>query len=138
MKPASRLRRRLLIIAALLLVFTLLGFFVAPIIVKSQLEKRLSAELGRRVTVEKVRVNPYTVSLGLEDFAIRERDGSRTFVGWRRLFVDVDVLGSLWKNWTVSEIALDGFEVKIAIKADRTYNFSDILAKVAPPASTPP
>ena len=70
MKRASRLRRFLVLVAGLALVFTIVGFFVIPPIAKSLLEKRLSAELGRQVTVEKIRLNPYTLSVTLETFAI--------------------------------------------------------------------
>lgn len=138
MKPASKLRRRLLIVAGVIAFYTLAGFFLAPAILKSQLEKRLSTELGRRVTVEKVRVNPYAVSLTLENFAIREADGVETFAGWRRLYVNVDALGSILKQWSVSEVALDAFAARIAIRPDSTFNFSDILARLTAPAAPPP
>src|SRR3954465_10328901 len=108
MKVTSRLRRCLWTALALLLVFTVVGFFVLPPIVKSQLEKRLSATLGRRVTVESVKVNPYALSLTLRDLAIKEKDGAAPFVGWRTLYVNFDALSSLWGEWVLSEIALDG------------------------------
>ncbi|MBL9208944.1 MAG: DUF748 domain-containing protein [Opitutaceae bacterium] len=137
MKPASKLRRRLLIVAGLIALYTVVGFFLAPVIVKSQLEKRLSAELGRRVTVEKVRTNPYAISLTLENFAIRERDGASKFVDWRRLYVDVDVWTSIWSAWSLGEIDLEGFDARIAVNADSSLNFADILTKLDRPAATP-
>jgi uncharacterized protein involved in outer membrane biogenesis len=137
MKPASKLRRRLLIVVGLIALYTVIGFFLAPVIVKSQLEKRLSAELGRRVTVEKVRTNPYAISLTLENFAIRERDGTSKFVDWRRLYVNVDVWHSIWSAWSLSEIDLDGFDARIAVNADSSLNFADILTKLDRPAAAP-
>src|SRR5687768_7572576 len=137
MKRPSRVRRWITIGAILLILFTLVGFFVVPPIVRSQLEKRLSAQLGRRVTVEKVRLNPYTMAMTLEKFAILETDNTTKFLGWRRLLVNADPWSS-WKEWVVSEIALDGFESRVAIHADSTFNFSDLLTKLAPAAKTPP
>jgi hypothetical protein len=137
MKPASRLQRRLLIVGGMIALYTVTGFFLAPVIVKSQLEKRLSAELGRRVTVEKVRTNPYAASLTLENFAIRERDGTSKFVDWRRLHVNVDVWHSIWSAWSLSEIDLDGFDARIAVNADSSLNFTDILTKLDRPAAAP-
>lgn len=113
--------------------FTVVGFFVLPPIVKSQLEQRLSAELGRRVTVEKVRVNPYALSLALENFAIRERDGTTTFLAWRRLYVNFDALSSLAGEWVLSDVTLDGFAARVEINSDQSLNFSDVLAKFAQP-----
>src|SRR5690348_4511869 len=99
MKRASRVRRWLYVTVILVFLFTIGGFFVIPPIAKSQLQKRLSAELGRQVTVEKIRVNPYALSVTLEKFAILEKDNPGTFVGWRRLYVNVDGLASLWREW---------------------------------------
>jgi len=137
MKPASKLRRRLLIVVGLIAFYTVTGFFLAPVIVKSQLEKRLSAELGRHVTVEKVRTNPFAISLTLENFAIRERDGTSKFVDWRRLYVNVDVWNSIWSAWSLGEVDLEGFDARIAVNADSTLNFADILTRLDRPAAAP-
>lgn len=133
MKLAPSVLRRLLVGIGLVGLFTVVGFFVLPPMVKSQLEQRLSAELGRRVTVEKIRVNPYALSLTLENFAIRERDDTTTFLGWRRLYVNFDALSSFAGEWVLSEIALDGFAARVEVKADQSLNFSDVLAKLEPP-----
>jgi hypothetical protein len=133
MKTNSRNRRRLLIVAALLALFSITGFLIAPPILKTQLEKRLSAELDRRVTVEKVRLNPFALSLTLENFAVHEPDGTTHFLGWTRLYVNFDALGSLRGEWVLSEIALDGFTTRVAVNADQSFNFSDLLARLAPP-----
>ena len=140
MKPApssSRFRRNLWIAAVVVALFTVVGFFVVPPIVKAQLEKRLSAELGRTVTVGKVRFNPYALSLTLEDFDIRLKEGNGSFVGWKRLYVDFDALSSLTGDWVLSAIELDGFHLGVVIKPDGSLNFSDILAKLTPPRATP-
>ena len=56
--------RRWMIIAAIAgFLFTVVGFFVLPPIIKSQAETRLSALLGRKVTIGKVRLNPYALSV---------------------------------------------------------------------------
>src|SRR5262245_25924298 len=111
----SRSARRGLIAIALLALFTITGFFVLPPIVRSQVEKRASSELGRRVTLGKVRLNPYTLSLTLESFAIAERDGTTPFLGWRRLHVNFDAISSLRGEWVLSEVALAGFETRVRV-----------------------
>ena len=138
MPSPSRLRRWLIVAAVLLIVFTVVGFFVLPPVIKAQAEKRLSAELGRTVRIGKVSVNPYELSLAIENFAVLEADGTTTFVGWRRVFVNFDALASLRGEWVLSEVSLDGFEGRVAIKADQSFNFSDILAKFAAKPATPP
>jgi hypothetical protein len=137
MKVSAVNRRRLVILGALVLVFTVVGFLVLPPIIKAQLEKRMSAELGRAVTVEEVHVNPYALSLALDHFAIREKDGTSVFLAWRRLYVRLDPLRSLWTAWGLSEVDLDGFQVRVDLGADRAFNFADILARVLPPPGAP-
>ena len=127
--------RRLLIAGIALALFTVGGFFVAPSIVKTQLEKRAGEALGRTVTVGKVRVNPYTVSVTLEQLDVRLKDGSGSFLGWDRLYVNLDPLASIIGAWTVGEIELDGFHVTAQLKPDGSFNFSDILARLNAPAA---
>ena len=136
MKRASRVRRWLAIVITLVVVFTLLGFFVVPAIARLQLETRLSAKLGRRVTVEKVRMNPYTASVTLENFAVAEKDNAAKFFGWRRLHVNVDPLSS-WKEWVVHEIVLEDFDSRVVVNQDSSFNFSDLIAKLAPAETAP-
>ncbi|MBX3751139.1 MAG: DUF748 domain-containing protein [Opitutaceae bacterium] len=138
MQTPPRVRRRFLVAGVLVALFTITGFLILPPIVRTQLEQRLSAELGRTVTVEKVRLNPYTLSITLENFAIREPDGTALFVGWQRLYVNFDALSSLWGEWVLGDIALDGFRANVALRADHTMNFADILQRFTPPAGAPP
>ncbi len=137
-QPSSHFRRKLCIAAVLLAVFTVTGFFVVPPVLKSQLEKRISAQLGRTVTLGKVRCNPYSLSLTLEDFDIRLKDGNGSFLGWSRLYVNFDALASMTGDWVLSEVELDGFHATTVIKADGSLNFSDILARLTPPAVAAP
>ena len=133
-----RVRLLLWIAAVCLVLFTVTGFFVLPPIVRSQLEKRLTAQLGRTVTVGKVRINPFTPSVTVEKFDIREADGAASFVDWDRLYVKVGVLPLLVGAWVVEAVELDGLRVRAAINADGSMNFSDLIAKFNGPAAPAP
>ena len=137
MHPPTKLKRRLLVAAALLALFLLTGFFLLPPVIRSQLEKQLSATLGRQVSVERVRLNPCVLSLTIENFTVRERDGTTPFLSWRRLYVDFDLLSSLWGEWVLSEVELDGLQVRGQINADRTFNVSDLIARFTPASPAP-
>ncbi|HEY4988631.1 MAG TPA: DUF748 domain-containing protein, partial [Opitutaceae bacterium] len=113
------------------------GFFVLPPIIKAQAEKRLSAELGRAVSIEKVRLNPYMLSLVLENLDIREKDGSGSFLGWTRLYVRFDATRSLGGDWVLGAVALDGFHASVVVNPDGSFNFSDLLQKFAAPSAAP-
>ena len=135
-RSKSRGRRFLWIAGIALLLFTVFGFFVAPPIIKAQLERRASAELGRTVTVGKVRVNPYAASVTLEDFDVRLKQGDGSFLGWKRLYVNFDPLASVLGTWTFGVIELEGFHVTALLHRDGTFNFDDIIRKLS--AGTPP
>lgn len=131
-------RRRILIAAVLFALFTITGFFILPPIVRSQLQKQLSSRLGRTVTIERVRMNPYTLSVTVDNLAIRERDGKTPFLGWRRLYVNFDALHSLWGAWTLSDVVLDGFRARAVVNPDRTLNVTDLLERfTAAPGAAP-
>lgn len=136
-KRLPRWLRWLLWCAGIFVLVCVLGFFVAPPILRGQLEKRLSEQLHRRVTVGKVRLNPLTLSVSLEALSVAEPSGGQ-FIGWRRLFVDFDSFSFLLREWRFQEIALDGFSGKVAVAKDGRLNFADLMeslggAPVAPP-----
>lgn len=133
-----RTRRNLWILFGLLGVFTVTGFFVLPPIMRAQLEKRLGAALGREVTVGRVRVNPYALSVTIERLDIRRADKSGSFAGWERLYVNFDALASLGGDWVLHAIELDGFHLAAAIEADGRPSFADIIAKLTPPPGAAP
>jgi hypothetical protein len=140
MKLSSGARRAITVAGACLVLFGAAGFFVLPPIIKAQAEKRLSAELGRNVSIGRVRINPFALSLAMEDLDIQTRDGKGSFLGWRRLYVRFDALASLTGDWVLGAIELDGFHAGVVLNPDGSFNFSDLLAKfpVSPGAPAKP
>ena len=67
---------------------------------------RLSALLGRPVTVRKIRTNPFALSVSLEGLRIQERDGS-AFLGWERLYVNVQASSAFTRTLRFAAIELD-------------------------------
>src|SRR3954466_7336998 len=134
---SSRCFRVLLIGAVATVLYTITGFFIVPPVLKAQLEKRLSAELGRAVTVGSVRFNPYALSLTLENFDVRLKEGTGSLLGWTRLFVRFDALASLSGDWVLGKVDLDGLHASLAINPDGSLSISDLLAKLnTPPPQT--
>src|ERR1700722_2692971 len=62
-------------LAVVLAVYTVVGFFVVPAIIKSQMLKRLPALSKRQVAVEQVQCNPYALSLTIHGFSLKETNG---------------------------------------------------------------
>jgi hypothetical protein len=137
MKLSSGRRRAISAAILFLVLFGIVGFFVLPPLIRSQVEKRLSERLGRKVSVGRVRVNPFALSLTLDDLDIQEGDGSASFLGWHRLYVRFDALASLTGDWVLGAIDLDGFHAAVVINPNGSFNFSDLLAKLSAPSVAP-
>jgi hypothetical protein len=83
----------LTILGAALLLYTIIGFFVVPAIIKSQMLKRLPALTKRQVAIERVKFNPYVLSLTIDGFSLKETNGE--------VF---DSFGELYVNFQLSSI----------------------------------
>ncbi|HMK43532.1 MAG TPA: hypothetical protein VK445_05290, partial [Dissulfurispiraceae bacterium] len=73
------------------------GFFIAPSYVKAALLERLSAELGRQLTIEKVSVNPYTLAVDIGPVVVKERDGQAVFLSFDSLYLNLELI-SIFKG----------------------------------------
>ena len=130
----SRYKKPAIIIAVLVFIYAIGGFLVAPLIIKSQAPKIIGEQLGRKASVNQVRLNPFALSLTLRDFELEEPDGER-FIGFEELYVNFQ-LSSLFRwAFTFSKIHLTGPEAQVKVLPDGSLNFSDLLAKLT--QSTP-
>ena len=72
MKHLIRFRVLLISLAVLILGFGLIGALWLPGYVKTQAEQALSQTLGRTVTIGKIEISPYILTLKLHDFRIAQ------------------------------------------------------------------
>lgn len=138
-------RRTAIAAVAAVALFALIGFFALPPILRRVAERQIGAQLGRRASIGRVRVNPFALSLAIDDFRIYERDGTTPFLGFAHFYVNVQVSSVVRRAPVVQEIRLEGFHVHVVRERQTpdgfadlaTYNFSDILAKLQAAASPP-
>ncbi|MFZ1986268.1 MAG: DUF748 domain-containing protein [Desulfatitalea sp.] len=133
----ARHKKAAWIAAGIVGLYTLFGFGVAPILVNDLLTDTLSRKLGRTVTVERVRVNPYTLSLRLDGLVIAGPDKA-PFVAVQGVKINAQLVSSIFK-WA---LVLKAIEVQaptltiVRTGADR-FNFSDLLAPAPKSDATP-
>lgn len=128
---SHRTRKIALIVAIVLVVFGLLGFFAAPPIIKSQLQTRLSALLDRQVSVGAVHLNPYTLRLELDKLHIADRDGHAQFVDIDRLVANASWTSLFRMAPIMDAITLQHPQLHIARTAPQQFNFTDLVDKFA-------
>jgi len=136
--------RRALIGACLLLLYALAGFLLLPAIARPRIETIAGGWLGRRVTLARLRVNPFAFSTSIEGLAITDPDGA-PLVRWDRLGVNFDpVLSILKREWVFKDVRLIGAAARLAMGQDGTLNIDDIVRKLGAqpegggPAGSPP
>jgi hypothetical protein len=126
--------------------FTISGFVAAPLVLRPVAEHQLGRRLGRKVTIERVRMNPFAVSATVEGFRIMEADGATPFLSFRRLYVNLELASSVFRRApVVREIRLESPEIRIERRQAPTgswtrgavYNFTDILARLAAGPAAP-
>ena len=141
---SSRRKKILGIVALLIVCYTLAGFFLLPLAVRSLLVKQLSRALDRPVTIEKVHTNPYALSVTVRGVDIRDRDGER-FLAFQSLYANLQLSSLVRWAAVIREVRLVDPHLRIVRKGDGTFNFSDLArtgdgdaasegSRAAPPA----
>lgn len=105
--------------------YTVFGFFIAPLIVKDQIEKQLSSATHRAVTVEKVKINPYALSLTIEGFAMADLDGE-PLAALERGYINFQSSSLFRWAWTFDEIDLQAPYFAVRVNADGALSIADL------------
>ena len=98
-------RRMRFWLIVLVLLYTLLGFFAAPALIRSNVTALLQDDLGRATHIEKIEVNPFALSLRVQGFELDDTDGVR-LAAFDELYVNFQFLSLIKWAWTFSEIQL--------------------------------
>ncbi len=121
-----------IVCVAVLVFYTLAGFFLAPWLVRHYVPKIVREQFKKQAVIGDVHINPYLFKVEANDFRMEELDGQPLAL-FNRLFVDFE-LKSLFKwAWTFRQIDLEGPHVNAVIANDGTLN----LASLAPPSEVP-
>jgi len=134
---APRARKLVLWVGALAALYAILGFLVAPPIVRHQLEQILAQQLGRKVTIEQVRINPFALSASIRNFGVKERDGSTDAFSFAELGVNVTLSSLVRLGVVLESVQLSKPYARVVRFEDGKYNFQDIVDKFTASPSEP-
>ena len=127
-------RKSVMITGLLLALYVLGGFFALPAIVKWQVEKQVSAQLGHSLSVGDVRFNPLLFRFEVEDLAFSDPDG-QPLLGFKYLLVDFELRSLIDRAWTFAEVRLEAPVLHFAFDKDGRHNFAPLLERL--PESEP-
>lgn len=120
------------LLAAVLLVVAF-GAFVLPGILRSQAEGAVAERFHRRLTLESIHFNPFSLTLTVEGARLFEPDGRTLFASFDRLEAGAS-LASLWHLAPVLRtLHVVNPSVRIVLEAPHRYNFDDLLHATATP-----
>ena len=101
----SRAHKAAIAIAILVLLYTIVGFFVAPPIIKSILTSTVEKELGRQATVRDIKLSPFALSVTVRDFELKDPTGE-PFVGFEEFYANFQLSSIVHLAFTFSEVHL--------------------------------
>jgi hypothetical protein len=124
------LRPSRLVILALGLVFlyALIGFFFVPYLIKAYAIPSVAEKLKRPVLVKEVELNPFTLSLWVTGFEIREADQSALF-GFDEFFINFQASSLIHRAYVFDTIRITVPYVSARVYKDGRMN----LAELVPP-----
>lgn len=127
-------RNSALVVFFILLIYTLVGFFLAPYLLEKQLVKYLEKDLAVEAEIGGIAINPYTLTLRVEDFSLWQQ-GKPKLIGFDQLYVNFELLGSVLHDaWAFEEIRLGSPYLNLKINEKGQLN----LAELMPPEEIPP
>ena len=113
----------------------LLGFFVAPPVLKSVLLSQLGKALNREVAIERIDINPLALSATVAGVSVRGEGGE--VAGFDTLYVNLSARSLFQFAAVVDEIRLDGLRVAVTRLDEGRYDISDLLDKWMQPDDEP-
>jgi uncharacterized protein involved in outer membrane biogenesis len=125
-----------LIIAGLIVLYTLAGFFLAPYLIKREIPRLAQDKLGAQAALAEVRVNPFLLTVELKGFNLAERD-NRPLVAFDRLFIDLETSGLFRRAWTFADITLEQPALSLDIDPQGELNLARLIERLAKPESAP-
>jgi uncharacterized protein DUF748 len=119
---------------ACLLLYTLVGFFLVPYVIKAHLLPSVSEQLKRPVMAKEVEFNPFALALRLTGFEIQEKGGA-PLLGFEEFFIDLQAVSVIRRAYVFDTIRFTMPFVSVKVAKDGHVNLTDL---VPPDESAPP
>lgn len=112
----------------ILLLYTITGFFLLPPIIRAIAIRELSAQFDRKVSIQKIAVDPFAPSITIRGLLIADKDGE-PFISWDELYVNFELSSVFAKAWTFRDISVTHPYARVRMNKDYSFNFSDLIQK---------
>ncbi|WP_374264084.1 DUF748 domain-containing protein [Zoogloea sp.] len=106
------------------------GALVAPPLVRSIAQDKLTELLHRPVTIDGVSINPYALSAEVRGFRMLEPDGRTPAASFASLYANVELESLLRGGVVVQEVKLVEPVVSVVRLEGRRFNWSDVIDEI--------
>jgi uncharacterized protein involved in outer membrane biogenesis len=125
------------LVVAVVGLYALLGFKVAPDIARDQAQSFVRAHYQRELAVGAIAIHPFKLQVEVRDLALPDADG-QPMLGFERLFIDFQV-SSLWNRaYTFKDVIVTAPLVRAVVRPDGSLNLADLTLPDAEPDKPTP
>lgn len=118
---------KIIIIAIIVLIALFFATLkLAPVFAKSYIVSHSEELIGRKVSIESIGFAPLSFTLGIDKFALLEKDGKTPFVAFDQFRINIDPTKLITGTASVSQIYMKGLYAHVIQNGDN-FNFTDIL-----------
>ena len=104
----SKHQKILIGIAIAFLLYSVIGFLVLPAVLKNLLEKKLSENVKRSVTIETIQINPYLLKVSVNNLLIKSLSQDVDFIAFDQLFADLEAISLFKRALVIKTLTLTG------------------------------
>ena len=117
--------------AAIILLFGLLGYFWLPGYAKAKLETLLSEALHRPVTVQSIDIQPYTLELTVRGFRVGEKetdiDAEKALFSVDELYANLSIASIARRAPVISSVSIKAPAVRLVREGENSFNITDLI-----------
>ncbi|RLA72531.1 MAG: hypothetical protein DRG78_23715, partial [Epsilonproteobacteria bacterium] len=114
------------ILLSLFLLYTIVGFFVLPLVLKPQIVEIANKQINAKLSVEDISINPFIFKVGLSGVKLNSLDGKH-LVSFKSLEVDVELYSLFYSALHVKSIKLKKPQISLIYNQDKSFNLTSIL-----------
>jgi uncharacterized protein involved in outer membrane biogenesis len=118
-------------VLGVVIAFGIIGFFIVPPIAKPYLVEVLSRELKREVSIESLRINPFTLSATVRGFVMKDRPGPEPALTFDELYVNASFAALFRLAPVLDAVRLTKPHLRLVRTADGHYSFQDLIDESA-------
>ena len=131
--------RYLAVVAAAFLLLCAVAALAVPLLIQQVVLERLGESIGRQVTIERTRFNPFKLTLTAQGVRIADQDPAADFITIEALLADLSIASIRHLAPVIEALRIETPVVRLQRTAPAAFNFSDIVERLAaaPPDPEP-